>query len=80
MAVTEFVKASGVKLNQGTAPISQLKALTEFFNVGDGKVVTREWAAEVKALTPGDKADLCTMIADVTDWPINIDTANVAVA
>lgn len=73
MAVTEFVKASGVKLNQGEAPISVLKALTEFFNVGDGKVPAGDWRKEVMALNTAERNALAVDIVDVTGW--NVKTA-----
>lgn len=69
MTATAFVQGSGIKVEQGGV-ITQLRALTEFFNVGDGKRVTREWAAEVKALTPDEKTSLCTDIVDVTGWTV----------
>lgn len=70
MAVTEFVRKSGIKLNQGDAPISVLKALTEFFNVGDGKVAVGEWRKEVMALDTEERKALAVDIAGVTDWDV----------
>lgn len=85
VSATAFVVASGVKLNQGEKPISVLKALGEFFNVGDGKrglrasegtnahgetITIPGWGDEVRALDASEKHALCVGIADVTGWKI----------
>jgi hypothetical protein len=44
----------------GKGLITPLKALTEFFQDGDGKRPMRDWAAEVKALSPAEKTELAT--------------------
>lgn len=72
MALTEWVKNSGVKLNQGAAPISGLKALTEFFNVGDGKRPAGDWRKEVMALNTEERKALALDIADVTGWDVKV--------
>ena len=38
--------------------ITALKALTEYFNSGDGKRPMKAWADEVKALSPAEKQEL----------------------
>lgn len=43
-----------------------LKILTEYFNVGDGKVSMTAWAAEVKALSPAEKRDLALGVCEIT--------------
>lgn len=45
---------------------SALKTLTDYFNVGDGKRATKDWAAEVRALSVDEKNDLCTQIVAQT--------------
>lgn len=70
MTATAFVIASGIKVDQGAAPISTLKALTEFFNVGDGKVPAGEWRKEVTGLTAPERTDMAREIAAVTGWTI----------
>jgi hypothetical protein len=47
----------------GKGLITPLKALTEFFQDGDGKRPMRDWAAEVKALSPAEKTELATEAA-----------------
>ena len=43
--------------------ITPLKALTEFFNTGDGKRPMKAWADEVKALSDTEKAELASEAA-----------------
>jgi len=38
--------------------ISALKALTDYFNTGEGKRPMKEWSAEIKALSPEEKQEL----------------------
>jgi hypothetical protein len=38
--------------------ITALKALIDYFNEGAGKRPMKDWAAEVKALTPAEKQEL----------------------
>lgn len=44
--------------------ITTLKALTDYFNQGDGKRPMKAWAEEVKALTPEEKAELAAGAAE----------------
>ena len=48
------------------ASVSIVKALTNFFNVGDGKVPAKEWMGELKALTPAEKQGLAEMVVAAT--------------
>ena len=43
--------------------VSPLKVLTDYFNVGEGKRPMKEWAAEVKALSTEEKAELAQLAA-----------------
>lgn len=43
-----------------------LRVLTDYFNVGDGKRPTREWAAEIKALSPDEKRQLAEGVCALT--------------
>lgn len=43
-----------------------LKLLTDYFNVGDGKRPLKDWAAEIKALSPEEKHDLAKGITAIT--------------
>lgn len=43
-----------------------LQILTGYFNEGEGKRPTREWAAEVKALNPTEKRELADGVCAVT--------------
>lgn len=45
------------------AEITVLKALTGYFNSGEGKKPLREFSEELKALTPEEKLDLGTLAA-----------------
>lgn len=72
MTATAFVTdpASGIKVEQGGV-ITVLKSITEFFNVGDGKVAAGEWRKEVMSLNAGERQALAAEIADVTGWTIS---------
>jgi hypothetical protein len=48
------------------AKITVTKALTGFFNTGDGKRSTTEWMGELKALTTEEKAELAALVCAVT--------------
>lgn len=43
-----------------------LKVLTDYFNVGDGKRATRDWAAEIKALSTEEKRELAEGVCAIT--------------
>jgi len=43
-----------------------LKTLTDYFNVGDGKRPTRDWATEIKALSPDEKRELAEGVCAIT--------------
>ena len=47
------------------------KALTNFFNVGEGKRPAREWLNELKALSPEEKKELAIMVCAETGDEIN---------
>lgn len=49
---------------------SVLKALTDYFNVGDGKRPLSEWSKEVKALKPSEKQELAEGVCEVTGWEL----------
>ena len=49
---------------------STLKALTDYFNEGDGKRPLKEWAEEVKALSPDEKAELAKGVCAVKGWAL----------
>jgi len=44
------------------ATISTTKALTNFFNVGEGKRRTADWSAELKALSAEEKRELALLV------------------
>jgi hypothetical protein len=48
--------------------VTVTKALTNYFNVGDGKRVTRDWAGELKdpKWGPTEKWDLALQVCAVT--------------
>ncbi len=48
------------------AQITVTKALTSFFNVGEGKRATATWGKELKALTDGEKRELAEQVVAVT--------------
>lgn len=48
------------------AALSMLKILTNYFNVGDGKVPMAAWSAELKALTPEEKRALAEGVCAIT--------------
>lgn len=45
---------------------SMLKILTDYFNVGDGKVPMKAWSDELKALTPDEKRSLAEGVCAIT--------------
>lgn len=42
------------------------KALTAFFNTGEGKRPAKVWLEELKALTPEEKANLAADVCAIT--------------
>lgn len=48
------------------ATVTITKALTNYFNTGAGKVESKAWIAELKALTPDEKVELATLITEET--------------
>lgn len=44
--------------------ISTLKALTDYFNQGDGKRPMKAWSDEIKALSPAEKQELAAGAAE----------------
>lgn len=44
--------------------ITTLKALTDYFNQGDGKRPMKAWSEEIKALSPAEKLELATGAAE----------------
>lgn len=48
------------------AKVTVLKALTGYFNVGDGKRSMAEWQGELKALTAEEKRELAEGVCAVT--------------
>lgn len=48
------------------ATISVTKALTNFFNVDPVKLPAKEWVAELRKLTPDDKAELAQGVCAIT--------------
>jgi phenylpyruvate tautomerase PptA (4-oxalocrotonate tautomerase family) len=51
--------------------ITVTKALTNFFNVGEGKRPAAQWLKELKALTPEEKAGLAAEVCEVTGDTLN---------
>lgn len=47
-----------------------LKALTDYFNEGDGKRPLKDWSDEIKALSPAEKLELATGVCAVTGWTL----------
>ena len=47
-----------------------LKALTDYFNEGDGKRPLKDWSEEIKALSPAEKLELATGVCAVTGWTL----------
>lgn len=43
-----------------------LKILTDYFNVGEGKRPTREWADEIRALSAAERTDLVSGVTAIT--------------
>lgn len=48
------------------ATVSVLKALTGFFNVGDGKRPAKTWLEELKTFTPEEKFELAALVVAET--------------
>lgn len=48
------------------AELTSLKILTGYFNEGDGKRPLKEWAEEVKALSPEEKTELANGVCAIT--------------
>lgn len=48
------------------ALVTVTKALTAFFNTGDGKVTSAEWMKELKSLTPETKRELAELVVAET--------------
>lgn len=46
------------------------KALTEFFNTGEGKRPTSAWAGELKALSSAEKTELATLACAASGWTL----------
>ncbi len=60
-----------------------IKLLADYFNVGDAKRPTRDFATEIKALTPADKLELVTGVMAVTGETVSdadMDKLRTAVA
>lgn len=45
------------------ASVTTTKALTNFFNQGDGKVGAKDWLAELKKLSTAEKVEMAREIA-----------------
>lgn len=48
------------------AEVTVTKALTGYFNTGEGKRPSRDWLAELKELTLAEKRDLALQVCAVT--------------
>jgi hypothetical protein len=48
------------------AEVSRTKALTNYFNSGDGKRDTKTWMGELRALSDQEKDELARGVAAVT--------------
>jgi hypothetical protein len=48
------------------AKVTVLKALTNFFNTGEGKRPAKVWMEEIKALTLAQKVELATLVVAET--------------
>lgn len=48
------------------ATVTPIKALTNYFNVGDGKKQAKDWLAEVKELSPAEKLELAQGVCAIT--------------
>ncbi len=46
--------------------VTVTRALTSYFNEGEGKRATKEWADELKALSPAEKMELATGVCTIT--------------
>jgi len=48
------------------AAVSVTKALTGYFNVGDGKRPSKDWLGELKALTLAEKREIAELVVAET--------------
>jgi hypothetical protein len=48
------------------AQVTELKALTNFFNVAPNKKPAKEWMTEIKALSPEEKRELAELVVAET--------------
>lgn len=48
------------------AAVTIIKALTNYFNVGEAKLPAKEWLAELKKFTPGEKRELAELVVAET--------------
>jgi hypothetical protein len=47
-----------------------LKAISDYFNQGDGKRPLSDFSKEIKALSPEEKAELAQGACDVMGWTL----------
>ena len=55
------------------ATVTVLKALTSYFNDGEGKRSMTQWAAEIKALSADEKLELAQGACKVMGWQLQVD-------
>jgi hypothetical protein len=48
------------------AKVSMLKALSNYFNTGEGKVSMAKWQTEIKALSADEKRELAEGVCAIT--------------
>lgn len=54
--------------------VSVTKALTDYFNSGDGKRPSKEWLGELKALSVGEKLELALLVCEATGQTLATST------
>lgn len=52
--------------------ISPIKALSDYFNQGEGKRPLSEFAKEVRALSAEEKIELAQGVCDVMGWTLKV--------
>lgn len=50
--------------------VSVTKALTQYFNEGDGKRPAKDWLAELKQFSPEEKRALALEVCAVNGWTL----------
>lgn len=50
--------------------VTTVKALTNYFNEGEGKRPLPQWRDEIKALSPDEKRELAEQVCAVKEWKL----------